>query len=879
MVMLNKKTQKLFAFAILFFISILFTNCGVWTDFTTYFNTYYNARTLFDQTEEAILKQNKDPFIFREDEQRNIPGFNAGANQQRQTTNFNPTANVGNTRTQAGGTTQFNQDLTKVIEKCSKILQFEKESSYFDDALFMTGKAFYYQGEYARAQRKFLELAAIPESDYALENKLWLAKTYLQLRSFDEGLKLIEEVKAEAQKEDEPELFSSASITKIGFYVYREEYTNAINECQSFLKNLDDDEMTALVWFQMGKIYLQQGDEENALKAFSSVLEYSPTFDVEFESRLQHALLLKDLKKLDESEEELNGLLEGGKFKAQTDRIMVELGEIYYDKGNNEKAVQTFKEIDSTYKNTQASGMASFMLGKIYERKFGVYDSAYKYYTKTASSLAPYQTKIDASTNVKNIDKYFTIKKTIDGYEKEFLYLTNPTRYMQDSIDYDLAYKEYMEEVTLKVDSMAAQAEMNQIVSTNQRNVYKQQVQSLMQQAALKKIASSRTPYTPTLKDLIIQGKVNKPEIPKLKIDTLKIILSKHYYDLGSLFFSELEVPDSAYFYYQKILNDYPNSPSTAATLFALGTYYETKNQKEKADSLYQIIYDNYKKDPLFNEAGIKLGLIKKEEKKLTNGISDPAEEEYVEAEKKYYDKKYREAINGLTKVYLNYPRSTFLPKALYFIGLIYEENLQKYDSAAVYYAILSSKEYASTPYGKAVSAKYMEYKKEQDRIEAEKKKQLEEENKKLQEQQKLLKPGVEAKDSLTAKQLKSDANQNSKTNEKILPISKDSTISVEEKRKELFKEKMNAEIQDSSKNLLKKEPAKIDTVNSIEKRRKQLFREERESALPDSSKTKPVDIKAGKDSSNTVNTRKDLIKDEMKKELPDSTKKIQKIE
>ncbi len=878
MVMPNKKTQKLFAFAILFFISVLLTSCGVWTDFTTYFNTYYNARTLFDQTEEAILKQNKDPFIFREDEQRNIPGYNTGANQQRQTTNFNPTANIGNTRTQAGGKTQFNQDLTKVIEKCSKILQFEKESSYFDDALFMTGKAFYYQGEYARAQRKFLELAALPESDYALENKLWLAKTYLQLRSFDDGLKLIEEVKTEAQKEDEPELFSSASITKIGFYVYREEYTNAINECQSFLKNLDDDEMTALVWYQMGKIYLQQGDEENALKAFSSVLNYSPTFDVEFESRLQHALLLKDLKRLDESENELNNLLEGGKFKTQTDRIMVELGDIYYDKGNSEKAVQTFKEIDSTYKNTQASGMASFMLGKIYERQFGIYDSAYKYYTKTASSLAPYQTKIDAASNVKNIDKYFTLKKTINGYEKGFLYLTNSTRYMQDSIDYDLAYKEYMDEVKVKVDSMVAQAEMNQIVSANQKNVYQQQVQNLMQQSALKRIASRRTQYTPTLKDLIVQGKVSKPEIPKLKADTLKIILSKNYYDLGNLFFSELEVPDSAYFYYQKILNDYPASPSTPAVLFALGAYYETKNQKEKADSLYQIIYDNYKKDPLFSEAGIKLGLIKKEEKKLTNSNSDPAEEEYIAAEKKYYDKKYREAINGLTKVYLNYPRSAFLPKALYFIGLIYEENFQKYDSAAVYYAILSSKEYASTPYGKAVAAKYMEYKKEKERIEAEKKKQQEEENKKLQDQQKLLKPIVEAKDSSAAKSGTIDKKENNKTIENT-PAKKDSTLSVEERRKELFKEKMNVEKPDTSKKILKDESTKKDTIKSIEERRKELFRDEKIQALPDSSKNKAAEIKAGKDSSNVVNKRKELLNEEMKKESPDSTKKIQKIE
>ena len=171
--------KKLFIPAIL--SVLLFLNgCGVWTDFTTYFNTYYNARTLFDRTEADILKLKKDPFEFREDI-RPIQQPAATIQVPRQ----------GQTATQPVSSTQLKQDLTKVIEKCSKILQFYKESSYVDDALFMTGKAFYYQQEYASAQRKFLELAAIPESEYKLENKLWLAKTYLQLRSFEEGLESI----------------------------------------------------------------------------------------------------------------------------------------------------------------------------------------------------------------------------------------------------------------------------------------------------------------------------------------------------------------------------------------------------------------------------------------------------------------------------------------------------------------------------------------------------------------------------------------------------------------------------------------------------------------------------------------------------------------
>jgi tetratricopeptide (TPR) repeat protein len=768
------KNQKLFALTILFFVSLFFTSCGVWTDFTTYFNTYYNARTLFDATEESILEQNTDPFVFRTETQKQQSqsqsqttaqnqAANNQYNQNRNTLNTQQeyqssttsTTNTGTTRTQTGSTGQYAQDLTKVIEKCSKILQFQQQSSYFDDALFMTGKSFYYQGEFARAQRKFMELAGLPESEYASENKLWLAKTHLQLRNFDEGLKLIEEVKDESLKNEDKELFSSASITKIGFLVYREEYTNAINECQNFLKNLDDDEMTALVWFQMGKIYIKQGDNENALKAFSSVLDFSPTFDVEFESKLEHALLLKEMGKLDESEEEISDLLNSGKFKGETGQIMYELGNIYYEKGNDEKAIETFIEVDSTYKNTPAAGSSSFMIGRIYKEQFGQYDSAYKYFNKTATSLAPVEIKNEASKNVVNFDKYFLARKSATNDEKSLLYIDNPTRFVQDSIDYDLANKEFMVVVNLKADSLEALKTTEQISDPNLRTTLEQQAKEQIRVESLRRVNSRKKDYIPTMVDFIKEGKITQPERPKLSSDSLKTLLSQDYYTLGSLFYSEMDVPDSAYFYYNEIIKKFTNKPSFVPTVFALGTFYETKEQKEKADSMYEIIYNNYPNDKLYTEAAIKLGKMKRDEHINTGVITDSAEVEYLAAEKKYYEKDYSGAIDGLKKVFRNYPKSVFKEKAIYFVGLIYEENIVDNDSAAAYYGILASKEYSTTNYGKAVAAKYGEYKKVKDAEEQEKIKQLAEQ-KKLEEEKNKLNAGAQAADS-TARNLKND--------------------------------------------------------------------------------------------------------------------------
>lgn len=683
--MLYAKHKKLFAALSIIIISLAVSSCGVWADFTTYFNTYYNAKNLFDNTEALVLQNKKDPFVFKEEKIQDAQS----------------------------------KDLTKVIEKCSKILQFSEESSYFGDALFITGKSFYYQQEYSKAQRKFIELASIPETDYALENKLWLAKTYLQLRSFEDGLKLLDEVKAEAQKEEDEEIFNRAAITKIGFFVYRDEYSSAVSEANSFLAILDNEETAALVWYQLGKIYLLQKDEEKALQAFESVLKYSASFEIEFESRIEHAKLLGELGKLDESEEALTELRDEGKFKNQMDRILIEIGNIYFDKHEDEKAIEVFREVDSTYKKNPTSGIASMKLGEIYETRIKDYDSAYSYYNKTSNSAADRELKLKAGQKARNMSKYFQLQSLLSGYELQLEYLTNNDRFIRDSIDFDIAYNQFTEENRKKQEEEEKTGQQNKPVQQRSQQQTQQQQQQTQQQT-----------FVPTDKNLdlitlISQGKVTKPVRPKISVDSVKTQIAQSYYNIGGMFFSEFEVPDSAHFYYEEILEKFPSEkPYMVQTLYALGTYYETVNEKEKADSLFKIIYEKYPHDKLYKEAAKKLGLLKEEDKALLTDTKDPAEKIYVKAEDHYYNKNYHAAIDSFKTIYLKYPRSNFAPKSIYYIGLIYEEQ-SKNDSAASFYKILTTKEYLQTPYGKAVSAKYNEYKAEMGKIEKAKQEEL----------------------------------------------------------------------------------------------------------------------------------------------------------
>lgn len=761
-------TKKLLALASLLILTTSLTSCGIWTDFTTYFNTYYNAKTLFDRVEEEILKQKKDIFVFRDDKQTNTQFGTQPAAQYGAQYGLQPQTQYGaQPGVQISGS--LSQDLTKVIEKCSKILQYEKNSSYFPDALFITGKAFYYQQEYARAQRKFVELAGLGQTKYSLENKLWLAKTDLQLRSFEEGLKLIDEVKTEALKEGSEEMFNNASITKISFHIFREEFNLAIDECNNYLSVSNDEETNALVSFQLGKIYMRLNDKQNALNAFSSVLKYAPTFDIEFQSRLEYARLLKELKRIDDSEASLNELSYQSKFKNYLDQVLVELGKIYLDKNQIKPAVEIFREIDSTYKMNPSAGIAQMKLGEIYQKKIMDYDSSYKYYIKAASSLAPQELKLDAGRRSKDFDRYFGLKNELKELNLKLEYINNPTRFVQDSLDYDIAYRQYLDEMRRLSEGQTNPAGFNQ--SREGADPSLQQQQALLQnQKKGKQISFSQ---------LIAQGKYKKPERPKISADSVQTIISQNLYNTGSLFFSELEEPDSAFIFFKKILNEYPDKHVKVKTMYALATYYETVNDTVKADSLFKFIYDNYEKDPMRNAAAQKLGLIKKEEKKsVADKTNDPAEKFYVEAEEKYYNKKYEEAIDSFRSVYKNFPKSTFAPKSIYYIGMIYENDLKMYDSAAAAYGILT-KDFVQFPLAGKVFAKYTEYKNEKERIKREADAKQKESAKGGEEKQKEAKLKEQQQTALNQPpQIQKPKDEPGKPSEsKAPPVVKDSTI------------------------------------------------------------------------------------------------------
>ena len=708
------KTIKLLVFSLLLFIV---SGCSVWDNFTTYFNLYYNTAGLFEDAEQEILSQKRD--IFSTD----------------------PLVIPGNSKTL----------LVKVVEKCSKLLQFYSTSSYVDEALVMLGKSFYYQGNYQKSKRKFEELLAtnLDDDEEITEANLWIAKNSFELREYTDALRIINEVRVKAIEEDYEDIIKESYVEEIKYRIRQEDYPTAISLANEFADAYNDGVVRAEIYYELGDLYTLTGENDNAILAYENVFDNSPDFDLEISATIKYAKALRSAGQYEKALELFQDIRTEDKFLTSYNEIDFEIGKTLVQIGTYNQALDKFRMVDTTYKNTPFASASNFEMGELYRTKFLNYDSAGYYFSKSAISNPPKEYLDKAKSNNILFAKYSRLRKEINKFDRQLYYTQNSEIFTQDSAAYVadslklledyLAQKELqdiwkgadtlynnpnLKDSTFIKDSIFVSDSLTKIDSLINIGLYNPAdtvglSKKMLDSLKVKHLAELRDPKNPKnilnkaqtgIKLDSVKFKKNPPLKLKITVDSAKTVLAKNTLELGNLFLTDLDVPDSSYFLYKKILDDYNSPVYYPNTLYALGSYYLTINDKQKADSLFNIIYSDYQDRAIVNAAANKL------DKPLIDLNFDPAKEQYASAEDLMLTGNYSQSLNKFFNVYREYPKSAVAPQALYTSGWILENNLYLPDSAASVYDTLIAK-YPTSLYVKQVSRKVTVYKQEKIRI------------------------------------------------------------------------------------------------------------------------------------------------------------------
>ncbi len=522
-----------------------------------------------------------------------------------------------------------NSNLVKVIEKCSKILQNYPSSNITPKAILLTGKALYYQTSFVRAKRKFNEyLYQKIERDDSLYAVYWLARTDLRLGNYIEGIAkynlLLE------NKELSNRLKAEIFYDLIKYYKYRNEKSNLIISLNQFIEVSDNDKLLSNAIFYLCKIYYDGQEYDKVINLLSRIDNYNPTVELAFHSKILIIKALYNTNRQLQALEQLIKLRKNVLYTQYYSEIDIEIANTKLALKDYKAAFSQYKAIDTLYKNTPSAGLANFQIAKLYEGTFLNLDSAFIYFEKSSKMILPKELLDTVSYKLGMYTKYSTYRKNI----KELYNI--------------LAIKDTISQLERICDTTSQQYNKSDTAS---HKLAKSKIQSLSNNL------------------LVIKYK-NANE------DSLYNLIGENYFELSQIFENDLKILDSAVYYRNIVKDRFKSSRVYPINLYMLGLNAEKQNKKDEADSLYLFIYRNYPKTQIANAAAKKLG--------INEYIIDKDSAAYY-YENVLNDDSYKK-IEAYKKIVKNYPKSIYAVKSLISVGWIYENELNKKDSAYVYY-------------------------------------------------------------------------------------------------------------------------------------------------------------------------------------------------
>jgi TolA-binding protein len=377
---------------------------------TAHYNGYFNARELIKESLKGYEESTKE--------------------------DFNKILPVYRMADEASASSLY-PNMDKAIQKTSKVIDRhsmpnpkKKENKkdewckWIDDNWMVMAQAHFYKREFEAAIQKFEYVAKnYPDQEISYDAQLWLARTYMESGNMAEAQKILDKLqaakenKADAEKEKENEdnnrpknsrkkkptkkktaeypdyLNKDLAATQAEFYIRKKEYEKAAEHLQTAIKLTKKKREKARLTYILAQVYQAQGQNQMASDTYAKIPKLNPTFEMEFYSRINRALLFEggDSKGI---RSELMKLLRDEKNKEYFDQIYYALAELDFRENQKAQGIADLKKsIEVSLSNDAQKGKSYVRLGEIsfkdrdYVNAKNYYDSSLLFLPKTFDGL------------------------------------------------------------------------------------------------------------------------------------------------------------------------------------------------------------------------------------------------------------------------------------------------------------------------------------------------------------------------------------------------------------------------------------------------------------------------------------------------------------
>lgn len=535
-----------------------------------------------------------------------------------------------------------------VVEKCSKLLQYHPDSKLVDDALLMIGKSYFYQNDLPSAERKFNELlSTYPESDLALEAKLLLAQTHYRNNNKTAAATMATELFEESKARGEDAITAEAG--RLIGHIHRENknYAEALRYFDAVADLAETADDRAALYRSVAEMNMQLGNYANAADAFARSEDASSSYISRYRGLIGQARMLSKLGKHEESLALLDEMVRNTNYREFFGEINLEIGNVYRDEKDYRSAEEQYRYVDTAYARSEYAAHACYQLGLLYERH-GNYDSARVAYDKGKAEFPQADITPEIVKRSELFGRYFT-------YRNEII--------RNDSL----------RRVILAPPDTSARA----VSDTSHQDSTS--------------LAIGKT-------DSVVQ---RPPSVPPPPLDSVLVRLAYNKSELASLFYTGLQVIDSATFWYNRLIADHPKSQYVPRALYTLAqiSQQDSTARPAYADSLLREIVEQFPESEFASAARRSLGLPPLEP------AGDSVEVAYRHAEQLMKQGEYAAALESFRLIAERDSTSPYAPKAQYAVGWIYENITAEPDSSIASYRRLVQR-FPASPYTTAVQPK-----------------------------------------------------------------------------------------------------------------------------------------------------------------------------
>ncbi len=330
-------------------------------NFTSYYNTFYNARSEFDREEEQLLKSEA-----RVDRDRYLALF------------FEP---------REGG--EQREGFEKAIEKGADLLREHPESKWVDDALLLIGKARFYQGDWSGAEQKFLEVIEVGADKLVDEARFWLGRTLISAEQYEDAALALREGldRPEVREQWAAQMRLALAETDVRAGNWNE----AVTSLQEGIEGIRDRELAARAEFLLAQVYETIDDPGAAADAYERALQAKPRYELAYAAGLSEAIARSHN---DEGEEALRLL----RRMERDDKNFENRGEIEMTRarvlnavGRSGSARDLLRDLlydpDPTMQTGSIRGPIHYRLAEVYRDGLNDYIRAAAHYDTAATSI------------------------------------------------------------------------------------------------------------------------------------------------------------------------------------------------------------------------------------------------------------------------------------------------------------------------------------------------------------------------------------------------------------------------------------------------------------------------------------------------------------